>query len=711
MKKELVLLMVLLAVSAMAIYISEVDFKGLNTLNSEFIVQKVGKLFGEVSSDEIQEYLKKVFNLGYFSSLTPSLEPADVGYRLVVSLEENPVVKDWKLEIEGPGLVDKKELEELVKIEKGMPLNVNLLKETFEAMRNKYQEAGYFLVEINGNFEDGTYKIVVKEYALWDIVFNGEVDGLDFVSILSKAKIKTLRDFYSSSPLVRFFTMSKKDFYPKYSDINNLISVINSYPFFSKETTVDFKKTTVKDIEEKNVVIMVVNVVQRRLFEGEKAFKEILFHGNTIFTDQELLKASGLSPDQPYTNSQVLLAMNRIVDFYEKNNFPYTWVEAKVEDDSLVFDIYEKYVRSVKIEGLKKTKPYVVENLVTIKEGEPLNKEEIMLTYSYLQNSRYFDSVNIYPQLSPSATQVDVVIDLKEAEKTRNFIGGIGWTMPKEGEWWQGFSGMVQFSAVNTFGYGESFSVNLNLGFTERSFEGSVKLPVKFEVPMNLELGIGYTDYTTSSGTDTISLKGLISSLPYKGHSFGIGPIYEKTLVDGSKGTLAILTRYKYNTKNSAILPTEGYYLSLDLTRAGLFGLDDQKYWKGILSGEAYYPIFESLFWSFKGTGGMVRNEIGTELLEVSGPYAVRGYNYFETEKMFKLSADLNWILQKENVPVVTGLFVDYGGIEENGNMNTLSSAGVKLDLVVPLLGSVEVGGAYRFNEKNWQIYFFMGGW
>lgn len=190
MKKELVLLLILLTVSAMAIYISEVDFKGLNTLNSEFIVQKVGKLFGEVSSDEIQEYLKKVFDLGYFSSLTPSLEPADVGYRLVVSLEENPVVKDWKLEIEGPGLVDKKELKELVKIEKGMPLNVNLLKETFETMRNKYQEAGYFLVEINGNFEDGTYKIVVKEYALWDIVFNGEVDGLDIVSILSKAKIK-----------------------------------------------------------------------------------------------------------------------------------------------------------------------------------------------------------------------------------------------------------------------------------------------------------------------------------------------------------------------------------------------------------------------------------------------------------------------------------------------------------------------------------------
>jgi len=162
MKRELVLLLILLAVSTMAIYISEVDFKGLNVLNSEFIVQKVGKLFGEVSSDEIQEYLKKVFNLGYFTSLTPSLEPAEVGYRLVVSLEENPVVKDWKLEIEGPGLVDKKELEELVKIEKSMPLNVNLLKETFEAMRNKYQEAGYFLVEINGNFEDGTYKIVVK---------------------------------------------------------------------------------------------------------------------------------------------------------------------------------------------------------------------------------------------------------------------------------------------------------------------------------------------------------------------------------------------------------------------------------------------------------------------------------------------------------------------------------------------------------------------
>nr|WP_233185613.1 outer membrane protein assembly factor [Thermotoga sp. SG1] len=710
-KTMVVLVIVFLAVSSMAVYISDVKFEGLNVLTPDFITQKVGKLFGEVTSDEIQDYLKKIFDLGYFSSLTPSLEPSDVGYRLIVTLKENPTVSDWKLEVEGPGLVDRKEIEKVVKIEKDKPLNTNSLRETFEAIRNRYQEAGYFLVEINGSFENGTYKIVVKEYALWDIVFNGETDGLDIVSILSKAKIKTLRDYYASSPLVRFFTMSKKDFYPTLSEMNKLISVLNSYPFFSRETSVDFKKTTVKDIEEKNVVIMVVNVVQRRIFEGEKKFKEILFHGNTIFTDQELLRASGLFPNETYTNSQILLAMNRLVDFYERNNYPYIWIEARVEDDRLVFDVYEKYVRSVKIEGLKRTRPYVVENLITIKEGEPLNKEEIMLTYSYLQNSRYFDSVNIYPQLSQNATQVDVVVDLKEAEKTRNFIGGLGWTMPKEGEWWQGFSGTVQLSAVNSFGYGESFSIDLSLGFIERSVEGTVKLPIKLDVPMNLELGAGYTNYATSSGTDTVSLKGIVSTLPYKGHSFGVGALYEKELVEDSKGTLAALFKYRYNTKNSAVLPTEGYYLSLDLTRAGLFGLDDQKYWKGILTGEAYYPIFESLYWSFKGTGGLVYNEIGTELLEVSGPYTVRGYDYFETEKMFKLSADLNWILQRENVPVVTGVFFDYGGIEEDGNMKLLSSAGVKLDLVIPLLGSVEVGGAYRFNEKNWQLYFFMGGW
>ncbi|AJG40358.1 hypothetical protein TRQ7_02615 [Thermotoga sp. RQ7] len=710
-KTLVVLVIAFLAASSMAVYISDVKFEGLNVITPDFITQKVGKLFGEVTSDEIQDYLKKIFDLGYFSSLTPSLEPSDVGYKLIVTLKENPTVSDWKIEVEGPGLVDRKEIEKLVKIEKSKPLNTNSLKETFEAIRNRYQEAGYFLVEINGSFENGTYRIVVKEYALWDIVFNGETDGLDIVSILSKAKIKTLRDYYASSPLVRFFTMSKKDFYPTLSEVNKLISVLNSYPFFSRETSVDFKKTTVKDIEEKNVVIMVINVVQRRIFEGEKKFKEILFHGNTIFTDQELLRASGLSTDETYTNSQILLAMNRLVDFYERNNYPYVWVEARVEDDRLVFNVYEKYVRSVKIEGLKRTRPYVVENLITIKEGEPLNKEEIMLTYSYLQNSRYFDSVNIYPQLSQNATQVDVVVDLKEAEKTRNFIGGLGWTMPKEGEWWQGFSGTVQLSAVNSFGYGESFSIDLNLGFIERSVEGTVKLPIKLDVPMNLELGAGYTNYATSSGTDTVSLKGIVSTLPYKGHSFGVGALYEKELVEDSKGTLAALFKYRYNTKNSAILPTEGYYLSFDLTRAGILELNDQKYWKGILSGEAYYPIFESLYWSFKGTGGMVYNEIGTELLEVSGPYTVRGYDYFETEKMFKLSVDLNWILQRENVPVVTGVFFDYGGIEEDGNMKLLSSAGVKLDLVIPLLGSVEVGGAYRFNEKNWQIYFFMGGW
>lgn len=706
MRRALLSLFLIVCLTGFGIYIADVRFTGLKHLSEQEIFENVGKLFGELTSSEIEDYLRRVFALGYFSSLKPTLVSGEMGYILEIEVEENPLVSDWKVEVEGIKLVKLEDLEKAVKLERKKPLNLIKLRESVEAIRNEYQKNGYFLVEISGELENDVYKITVKEYALWDVVFNGEIEGLDIASLVSKSKLKLLRDYYSSSPIVRFFTMNKKDFYPTLSDVQRFLDTLRSLPYFGEETSIDFVKTTVRDIEERNVMILVVRVVQRRIFEGERKINVITFSGNTIFSQEQLLKACGLRTGESVRNVDVLLAMNRVVEFYEKNNYPYVWVKAKLEGDVLNFEVFEKYVKSVEVKGLEKTRPYVVKNLIAVEEGEPLNKEKIALTYSYLMNSMYFDKVNIQPRLNLEETDVDLTIELKEAEKTRNFMGTLGWSMPKTGEeWWKGFVGFLQLSMVNNFGYGENLYLNVNLGFSERKASVGVSVPLPTDIPVKLETEAGYRKIV-STDTDSVSLKSMITTLPYKGNSFGIGLAYEKILGETNTGTLSFLGRYTFNDRNSAILPTEGRYLRLDVQKAGLLYFKEQSYWKTIVVGELYYPIFESLYAKFGGLGGVVLNELGEEKLEVSGTQGIRGYGYLETERIFKFSADLNWILQSENIPVVFGVFADFGGAKKESGFEYLSSIGPKLNLVIPFLGNVEVGYAYLFRDGKWNFYF-----
>ncbi|RKX40005.1 MAG: outer membrane protein assembly factor, partial [Thermotogae bacterium] len=213
--------------------ITNVVVKGLETVPLTSVLERID-YSGDLTEKDVEEIARTIFDMGYFASVKPELIPGKEGYTLLITVKENPKVKDWKITIDGEGLLDVKDLEKLVTIEKGKALNVKRVQESLENIKKAYEEAGYIFIEVTGNMRKDTFEIIVEEYALWDVFINGEAAGIDISQIVKEANLNLLKDFYSASPLVRFFTMNKKKFYPRVSDINRFIQTLRLNAFFSE---------------------------------------------------------------------------------------------------------------------------------------------------------------------------------------------------------------------------------------------------------------------------------------------------------------------------------------------------------------------------------------------------------------------------------------------------------------------------------------------
>lgn len=711
MKKWITFSILSIACFVFPFTITNVIVKGLETIPLTSVLERID-YSGDLTEKDVEEIARTIFDMGYFASVKPELVPGKEGYSLLITVKENPKVKDWKITINGEGLLDIKELEKLVTIEKDKALNIKRVQESLENIKRAYEESGYIFVEVTGNMKKDTFEIIIEEYALWDVFINGETAGIDISQIVKEANLNLLKDFYSASPLVRFLTMNKKKFYPKVSDINRFIQTLRMNAFFSEETTVNFKKVDMDNVKEKTIVL-IVNVVQRKIIDKKRSFNYIEVTGNELLSRDEILRAAKIKPGDMLENHEILTAMNRIMNEYKRKGYPFVWVEAFAEKDKLMFKIYEKYITEIKIEGLKTTKPYIVKNLLRVYEGNPLKSEDVAETFSNLSNTKYFSNVDIKPLFTQNTTDVKLVVDLEESDKHYFIIGGVAWA-PSNGEWWEGLAGNLDFSAVNIWGYGQKLSLKLDLGVAKKMVSFDYNIPSPFALPFDFGFDISYEKLNatdTSVSTNTLNFGVDLTTLPIKGNIFKFGVSFDNVLNVENGKTLTISGGYAYDNRDSKYVPKNGFNLEIDVWKAGIFQFNAKDYVK--VEGHAgfYIQALDSLVLNMKIFGGKVFLNKGEETVKLWGPETLRGYDYLEGESAFLMSSNLNWFVKEEPVIVVLGLFLDHGGISNNEDVFSYvkTTFGPKIFMTLPILGNIEVGYAYKLMEKEWAPYFVFG--
>lgn len=714
MRRVLALLLSsILGLTIFAIVISDVKFVGLVTVSEQELMPLVKDYLGvELKDEAIVEIAKKVFDFGYFSSLEPKLLASEGRFILQFVVQENPIVKDWKLNLEGPELVKLTDLVSVVTLEKSKALNMSKVRESLNAIKQKFDEAGYFLVEISGDFKDNTYFFNVVLYALWDVYFVGEIEGLDIAQVRKQIKIDTLKDYYTTPSLLRMLIKDIKRCYPTVNDISSVLSTLANYVYFGPETSIDFEKIEIPNVPEKAVAMKVKVVQPRYVPEEGKVYEKIEFSGNELISSEQLRKVVFVGEYRLVKNSDVLRSMQAIIDLYKKEGYPLCHVVVQEQDKTLQFRIIEKYVANVEFKGFEKTKTYIVDDLVTFKPGQPLRQKDLYDTVSALNRTQFFESVKVYPVGKPESRDVNVLVEVKEKDKKFSLSGGISWSPMKDRPWYEGFFGELSFSTINPFGYGQTFAATLKLGFESKliQFDYSVRKP--FKLPATLGALFSY-EWTNS--TQIFKVGGNVSTLRFVGHAFGGGVTYEnRTYIDFSENTLILSGNYSYDTRSDPIFPKQGRYLYFGLDKAGLFDLADRDYWKFRLDVRMFMPVWnEQLVAAFRLFTSAVLLDKYTnpgsteETILFYGIDSVRGVDGTKAKAGILASGELRYDLKSQTLPMYVLAFVDVGGTGETLAQPALRlTAGPELDIAVPMLGVMGFGIAYDFNGQwTWENF------
>ncbi len=712
MKKFAAFLIIISALS-FSLVISDVKFEGLENLSSDFAKSLVSSYIGSNASLESVDMMKKaLLESGYFESVDAKLDTDENGNIVVIfKVKENPILKKWDIDIDGPELVSKDDMASSVVLKDGTVLNLNDLKVSIQNIVDLYKENGYVLIEAYPEIGQGTLTIHVKEYALWDVKFKG-LDGIDEKSLKKELSLKLYKD-YQRAPFWMKWFLNKKDYYPKLSSIQMAIKTLHDKVYFE---SVNLKVEKVKKNVNANLVDLVFYLKVRKLFDGKKNLS-LKIEGASLIKESEIRKALGWSGKLELDSMEVLMKAQKLLDLYKDRGYMMSWVDVAVKGNVAIFKVYEKRISSVEYEFEKNgqscivrddrdscpfrhTKLILVKDLISFKVGDPLKKSSLVSSYAALSRSRYFDKVDILPLGDRESTSVTLRVKLTEKKKRFQFMGGAGWGPPGKGrEWWEGLMGQLQLSTINPMGQGQSISLSLNLGIDKKTAQIGYSIPRPLDAPLTLGSGFGYT-YTSdaTSSTSTIYVKGSIQTLPIFDNVFGVSSKYSYDFSEKVRD-LEVSLSHDFDTRNAPFLPTSGFRSKEIFTIYGILK-SDQSY-ELMQSGEVHFPIYWKFHAAFREFYGKVLK--GSGEITPAPRDSVRGQSLSGSE-VIRGAAELRYRVYDQEIPVDLVLFYDAGKSKD-----FVWSSGIGIGLAAPIFGEIEFGYAYRYPQKSFDLYFVFG--
>ncbi|MGC9317966.1 MAG: BamA/OMP85 family outer membrane protein [Armatimonadota bacterium] len=223
-----------------------------------------------------------------------------------------------------------------------------------------------------------------------------------------------------------------------------------------------------------------VNISVERLEEGvrvvitvveKQRIEQVMFAGNTVISDQELQEAIVSQAGHIADDQTIARDMRRIGDYYESRGYIAKVPQGVVDDFGvLTFVIEEARLEEVRIEGLKRTKEFVVRRELDLEPGEIYQQKRVATNLRRLYATGLFEQKDgvrseIRRGEENPTRDVILVIELKEAKTGRAAIAA-GYSSLDD------FVVMLSAAENNLRGQGERAQVSLEMGGRE-SYEVS----------------------------------------------------------------------------------------------------------------------------------------------------------------------------------------------------------------------------------------------
>ena len=421
--------------------LNEIKVTGLKNFNEQTVITYTGLKQGQkirIPGEEISSIISKLWKLDLFSDINFYLtDIKDNNASIQIDIIELPTLSDFKI----TGL-KKSKIETIIsdtEIKKGQKITENFIKTTKNYIVNKYKKDGFLNAKVAINVVPDTSDVNLSKMLIKiDLGDRVKINNINFTgnNIAKSSKLKKKMKNTKTKFFGRFWKKSKFIDEDYKDDLNSILEFYKEKGYRDARIIVDSVITNKSRIS--------INI---DLEEGNKYyFGDINFLGNTVYTDNQLLRVLGLSKGDTYNG---VLLKKRIADnskpdgedltnLYQNNGYLFSNinpVEVSVENDTINFEVRivegkPAYFNKISVVGNTRTKDHVIYRELRTKPGNLYSKDQVVRTVRELGQIGYFDPEQISPDfknVDPNAGTVDIEYGLVEKGASQvELQGGYG---------------------------------------------------------------------------------------------------------------------------------------------------------------------------------------------------------------------------------------------------------------------------------------------
>ncbi len=464
------------------------------------------KVRSPLSMHTLDEDIKALYKLDFFKNITVDVIEKDDGVVVTFQFEELPTVNE--IIIRGNKKVSDRSIKDAILLKKDSVFREIDAEKDVQNVIDLYTDKGRPNSEVTYEVKNITKKkkktgeqinkvnlIFTVNEARKLVVKSLQFSGVSVVkeSGLRKVMETKQRGYWFSQGFFKDtdFELDKNKILGYYADRGYIDTRI-----------VKVDKDTVRNERKKRDELFITIYID----EGKQyTFGGVTISGNKIFTDDELYPLITLKKDEVFNKSKWETSIQNIRNLLAENGYIYFAMDIDENKDeknqiiSYVVHITENskaHVENIFITGNKKTKDFVIERELEIKEGEIFNAKKIQRSREKLYNLQYFSAVNIDVKPGSELGLVDLIFDVEE-QRTGLFSFGMSYSTSG-----YGISLFEEVSAKNFLGRGLKLYEKVNIGFVQQSVEFGLDEPWLLNTPTSAGISFSWsrTEYGTRSG-------------------------------------------------------------------------------------------------------------------------------------------------------------------------------------------------------------------
>jgi len=608
--------------------------------------------------------LKALFATGLFADVALRMEGND----LIVQVVENPIIN--RVVFEGNRRIDDEQLSQEVSLRSRMVYTRARVQEDTERILDVYRRSGRFAVSVDP-------KIIELPQNRVDLVFEVDEGPTTYIRRITFMGNKV----FSDSDLRGVIATKEERWYRVLSATDTFDPDRLTYDrellrrYYLSKGYADFEvRSAVAELTPDRSSFFITFAVDegQRYRVGDVSITTALEN----LKPGQLEEALEVEKGDWYDADRVEDTIQNITDLVGALGYAFVDVRPNVERDldngiiSLTFDVREGprvFVDRIDIKGNVRTLDEVIRREFLLVEGDAFNAAKLRRSRQRIQNLGFFKTVEVTndPVLDePDRTVVHVQV---EEQSTGELSFGVGWS--SDG----GAMAEVGVRERNLLGRGQD--LNARLSWSQKLTQAALHFTEPYF--MDRSISAGFDLFATEKNvSDESSYK-----LRQQGGSLRFGYRYTDRLrhdftytlerqeirdIDddaslyikeqkGEEITSMVGHKLTYDTRDSSLVPTEGFLASFGNSIAGFGG--DARFLQSDVRGAAYYPLGDELNWDpewvigVKGHAGYVLGlgkDIGIRHRYFLGGDNVRGFESGGASAADKATGDAlggNWIV------------------------------------------------------------------